>query len=130
MVDDFEPWRQLVCFMLEEQPDLQVVGEAKDGLEAIQKAIELKPDLVLLEIDLAGVTGLEVARRIAEAARNVKILFVSQINDADVIAAALSDGAYGYILKIDAGTELMPAISATVRGENFVNRQANGLKRP
>jgi DNA-binding NarL/FixJ family response regulator len=116
--------------MLEEQPDLQVVGEAKDGLEAIQKAIELKPDLVLMEINLAAVNGLEVARRMAEAARNVKILFVSQTNDADVIAAALSDGAYGYILKIDAGTELLPAIRATVRGEHFVNRQVNGLKRP
>jgi DNA-binding NarL/FixJ family response regulator len=83
--------------MLQDQPGLDVLGEAKDGLEAIQKATELKPDLVLLEIDLPKMNGLEVARRITQVAHNARILFVSQTRDRDVIAAALNDGAYGYV---------------------------------
>ena len=130
IVDDFDLWRQFVCSMLHEQPDLEVVGEAKDGLEAIQKATELNPDLVLLEIDLPRMNGLEAARHISEAAHNARMLFVSQIGDRDVIAAALNDGAYGYILKINAGTELLAALKAVLRGEHFVGSANAGLKRP
>ena len=120
LVDDFEPWRQFVCSMLHDQPDLEVLGEAKDGLEAVQKATELKPDLVLLEIDLPRMNGLEAARHITKAAHNARILFVSQIRDRDVIAAALNDGAHGYILKVNAVAELLPAIKAVLQGEHFV----------
>lgn len=123
VVDDLESWRRLISSKVEEHPDLQVVGEAKDGLEAIQKATELKPDLVLLDVDLPKVNGLEVARLIAGAVRNTKILFLSQIIDTDVISAALSDGAWGYILKIDAEAELFAAISAIIKGERFVSRR-------
>jgi len=123
VVDDLEPWRRLISSKVEEHPDLQVVGEAKDGLEAIQKATELKPDLVLLDVDLPKVNGLEVARLIAGAVRNTKILFLSQIIDTDVISAALSDGAWGYILKIDAEAELLAAIAAIIKGERFVSRR-------
>ena len=130
VVDDFEPWRRLVCSMLHKQPDLAVVGEAENGLEAIQKAAELNPDLVLLEIDLPKMNGLEAARRIGEAVHNAKILFVSQINDRDVIAAAMNDGAYGYVLKINAGAELVAAIKAVLRGEHFVGSGCEGQERP
>lgn len=123
VVDDLESWRRLISSKVEEHPDLQVVGEAKDGLEAIQKATELKPDLVLLDVDLPKVNGLEVARLIAGAVRNTKILFLSQIIDTDVISAALSDGAWGYILKIDAEAELFAAISAIIKGERFVSER-------
>lgn len=123
VVDDLESWRRLISSKVEEHPDLQVVGEAKDGLEAIQKATELKPDLVLLDVDLPKVNGLEVARLIAGAVRNTKILFLSQIIDTDVISAALSDGAWGYILKIDAEAELFAAISAIIKGERFVSKR-------
>jgi len=127
-VDDFEPWRRIVCSLLQEQPYLHVVGEAKDGVEAIQKATELKPDLVLLEVDLPKTNGLKAARHIREAAHETKILFLSQIRDTDVIGSALHDGASGYILKIDAGTELLAAIKAILRGENFVSRASERLK--
>ena len=130
VVDDFEPWRQLVCSVLQEQPDLQVVGEARDGLEAIQKATELKADLVLLDINIPKMNGLEAARLIHEAVPSAKILFVSQISDTAVIAAALNAGGFGYILKIDAGTELLAAIKAILRGENFESRASERLKRP
>jgi DNA-binding NarL/FixJ family response regulator len=101
---------------------LKVVGEARDGLEAVQKAIDLRADLVLMDIDLPKMNGLEAARRIGDAAQGARILFVTHINDRDVIAAALDDGACGYILKMDADAELLPAIRTIVRGERLGSR--------
>jgi len=120
VVDDYEPWRRLVCSLLQKESDLKVVGEARDGLEAVQKAIDLRADLVLMDIDLSKMNGLEAARRIGDAAQGARILFVSQINDTDVIEAALDNGASGYILKMDAEAELLPAIKAIVRGARLV----------
>ena len=122
VVDDYEPWRRFVCSMLQKESDWLLVGEAQDGFEAVQKATDLKPDLVLLDIDLSKMNGLKVARRICEADYRAKILFVSQINDTDVIGAALDDGACGYILKMDAEAQLIPAMKAIVRGQQFVSR--------
>jgi CheY-like chemotaxis protein len=73
VVDDYEPWRTLASKTLQENPELQVVGEASDGLEAIQKARELRPDLLLLDIGLPTVNGIEVARRILRYAPTTKI---------------------------------------------------------
>jgi len=106
--------------LLQKESDLKVVGEARDGLEAVQKAIDLRADLVLMDIDLSKMNGLEAARRIGDAAQGARILFVSQINDTDVIEAALDNGASGYILKMDAEAELLPAIKAIVRGARLV----------
>jgi DNA-binding NarL/FixJ family response regulator len=130
VVDDFEPWCRLVCSTLQKQPDLEVVGVAKAGLEAIEKAAELKPDLILLDMDLPDLNGLQVAKRIREALPIAKVLFVSQLQDADVIATALNSGACGYLLKMDAAAELLPAIKATLQGQQFISRASNRLKRP
>ena len=92
MVDDFEPWRHFVSSMLLIKPELQVVGEASDGLEAVQKAVELKPDLILLDISLPKLNGIEAARRIRKLAPESKIIFVSQESSADVVQEALSLG--------------------------------------
>ena len=121
LVDNFEPWRRLVCSRLEANEQLRVVGEAADGLEAVQKAHKLKPDLVLLDISLPNLNGFETARRITQLVPEAKILFVTQTNDADVVKAALSNGARGYLLKADAGSELLPAIETVLRGEKFVS---------
>jgi CheY-like chemotaxis protein len=64
VVDDFEPWRRFVCSTLEKAPDLRVIREVSDGLEAVQKAEELQPDLIVLDIGLPKLNGIEVARRI------------------------------------------------------------------
>jgi CheY-like chemotaxis protein len=79
-------------------------------LEAVQKAQELKPDLVLLDIGLPSLNGLEAAIRIVEVAPNAKIVFLTQDSDRDVVRAALSTGAQGYVLKPDAGTQLFTAL--------------------
>ena len=120
IVDDFEPWRRSVCSMLRENEELQVVGEAADGSEAVQKARTLQPDLILLDIGLPKLNGIDAARQIRLAIPGVKIIFVSQDNDEDVIRAVLRAGAQGYVLKANAGTELLPAIAAVADGHEFV----------
>jgi DNA-binding NarL/FixJ family response regulator len=121
IVDDYEEWRRQVGLLLQMRPELQVVGEAADGSEAVQRVEELKPDLVLLDIGLPKLNGIEVARRIRQLSPNSKIIFVSQDNSLDALQAALSTGAHGYVYKADAGRDLLAAIEAVLRGERFVS---------
>lgn len=121
LVDDCEPWRQSVRSILMKCEELHVVGDAADGLEAVQKAQRLQPDVILLDIGLPNVNGIEAASRIAQIAPSTKILFLTQNTDVDVLQAALSNWAQGYVLKVDAGCDLMPAIKAVLRGERFVS---------
>jgi CheY-like chemotaxis protein len=121
VVDDYEPFRRLVCSTLQKRPELQVIGEASDGLEAVQKAEELKPDLILLDIGLPTLNGIDVSRRISMVVPGAKILVVTQNNDADVARAVLSDGASGYVLKIEANRELLRAVEVVLQGGQFVS---------
>jgi DNA-binding NarL/FixJ family response regulator len=121
VVDDYEPWRRFVCSVLQKQPELEIVGEVADGLAAVQKAGELHPDVILLDIGLPSLNGIEAAHRISKLVPGAAILFVSQDNDEDVIAAALSNGAKGYVLKLNASSELLPALAAVLRGEHFLS---------
>ena len=120
VVDDFEPWRQRICGMLQACTDLRVVAEVRDGLEAVQKA-ELQPDLVVLDIGLPHLNGLEAAKRILQIAPGAKIIFLTTNNDRDVVRAALRDGAKGYVLKTDATRELLTAVRKVLGGEHFVS---------
>jgi DNA-binding NarL/FixJ family response regulator len=121
VVDDFEPFRRFVCSTLEERPELQVIGEASDGLEAVQKAKELQPDLICLDIGMPTLNGIEAAHQLSRLVPAAKILIISQNSDAEVIAAALSDGAKGYVLKQDAVQELLPAVESVMRGQRFIS---------
>jgi DNA-binding NarL/FixJ family response regulator len=121
VVDDYEPFRRFVCSKLESRRDLEVVGEASDGLEAVEKAQALKPDLILVDIGLPGLDGIEAARRISRLIPTARILFVSQISDADVVQEALSNGAKGYVWKQDAGIDLLPGVEAALLGAHFVS---------
>jgi DNA-binding NarL/FixJ family response regulator len=100
---------------------LRIVGVASDGFEAIQKAVELRPDVILLDIGLPRINGIEVARRIRRVAPKSKILFLSQEIDVDVVRVSLSDGD-GYVVKSDADDELFVAIEAVMQGKKFVSR--------
>jgi DNA-binding NarL/FixJ family response regulator len=121
VVEDFEPFRQFVASVVAKIPELQVVGEASDGLEAVRIAAELNPDLVLLDIGLPSLNGIEVAHRLCKTIPDSKVLFLTQETNAAVVRAALSSGARGYVLKSDAGSELLPAIESVLRGEAFLS---------
>ena len=121
-VDDHEPFRRLTSSLLEKRPEFQIIGQASDGLEAIQKAEELQPDLILLDIGLPKLNGMEAAKRIRILAPRTKILIVSQVSDSDVVGEALQLGAMGYVFKSNAGSELLPAIEAVLGGNQFVSK--------
>jgi DNA-binding NarL/FixJ family response regulator len=121
IVDDYEEWRRQIGFLFRVRPELRVIGEASDGLEAVQKAEELKPDLVLLDIGLSKLNGIEVARRLRELRSNAKIIFLSQDNSLDAVCAAMGTGANGYVYKAHAGSELLAAVEAVLRGERYLS---------
>jgi DNA-binding NarL/FixJ family response regulator len=121
VVDDFEPWRLSIISMIQEEPGLQVIHEASDGLEAVRMCQELQPDLVLLDVGLPKLCGLEVARQIRLASPDSKILFLSVIPSQDVVREALRIGAAGYVAKMDALRDLLPAVRAAVADQEFLN---------
>lgn len=126
VVDDYEPFRSFVCSTLGRRPELQIVGQASDGLEALQEAEKLQPDLILLDIGLPTVNGIAAARRIRVVSAKTKIVFISQESSTDVLQEAFSAGATGYLAKTDVGIELLIAISAVLRGERFVSSSLAG----
>lgn len=123
LVDDFILFRTLVSSILTKQPGYQIVGEAADGLEAVQRARELKPDLVVLDMCLPDLNGIEVARRIRRCSPDSTILFLTGINDPGLAREAFSAGARGYILKVDVTFELVEASIEVILGKRFVSRR-------
>jgi DNA-binding NarL/FixJ family response regulator len=119
LVDDFAPWRQVIVSMLAMKRELQVVGEASDGAEAVEKAVELKPDLILLDIGMPKMNGIEAARQIRRLAPESKIIFFSQESSDDVIQEAMSVGASDYVVKTLAGTDLLTAIESVSEQRQF-----------
>jgi DNA-binding NarL/FixJ family response regulator len=126
VVEDMEPFRRFIVSTLQTRPELQVVGEVSNGLDAVQKALELHPDLILLDIGLPKLNGIEAAQRIRRLSSQSKILFVSQESSADIVQQVLSLGACGYVVKMDAGRELLAAVDAVLRGEQFVGSRFAG----
>jgi DNA-binding NarL/FixJ family response regulator len=126
VVDDYEPFRQFICSTLRKRPELQIIGEASDGLEAVKKAQELQPDLIVLDIGLPSLNGIEAARRIRKLSPESKILFISQESSADLVQEALAIGALGYVVKAHAGSELLAAVEAVCQGRQFLSSSIRG----
>jgi DNA-binding NarL/FixJ family response regulator len=120
VVEDHEPFRRFVCSTLEKRPELQIVREVSDGQDAVRKAGELHPDLILLDVGLPSLNGIEAARQIRKLSHKSKILFVSQESDADVVQEAFRIGALGYVVKAHAGSDLLRAVQAVCEGKRFV----------
>jgi DNA-binding NarL/FixJ family response regulator len=120
VVDDFEPWRHFAASNLQTQPGLQIVGEASDGVDAVQKAQELQPDLILMDIGLPSLNGIEAARRIREKVPDAKVVFCSEHRSWDIVEEGIRTAA-GYVLKSAAGKDLLPAVAAVLRGEQFLS---------
>jgi DNA-binding NarL/FixJ family response regulator len=128
VVEDFEPFRRFVESILRKQPELQIVCEVSDGLEAVQKAQQLQPDLILLDIGLPTLNGVEAAQRIRKLSPKSKILFVSQETSTNVVHGALASGGSGYVLKMNARNELLTAVNAVLGGKRFVGAILAGNK--
>ena len=122
LVEDSEPFLDFVSSNLGLQPDLQVVGEALNGLEAVEKAEALQPDVILLDIGLPRLNGIDVARRIRKLVPHARIIFLSQESSPDVVAEAFRAGAWGYIFKVNASKDLPRALNAVTEGKQFVGR--------
>jgi len=129
VADDFRDWRRQVVSLFQARSEWQIIAEASDGSEAVQKADDLKPDLIVLDIGLPKLNGIEAARQIRQLSPNSKIVFLSQNDDRDVVRAALGIGAVGYVHKMDARSELLPAVYAVLRGEQFVSSSSNGFRK-
>jgi DNA-binding NarL/FixJ family response regulator len=119
IVDDSQAWRRAVCLFLQQQLNLVVICESADGLEAVQKSKELQPDLVLLDISLPNLNGLEAARQIRKVASGSRILFLSSYDYPELLCEALRIGALGFVVKSDVASDLLPAVTAVMRDEQF-----------
>lgn len=126
VVDDYEPWRLFISTTLKTRPELQVIGEALDGLEAVHRAQKLQPDLILLDIGLPTLNGIEAARQIRQLSPESKILFVSENHSWDIAQEALRSGGSGYIVKSDAGSDLLRGVEAVLKGKRFISRSLAG----
>ena len=126
MVDDFSAWRKFIRAKLQQCRGLQIVGEACDGIEALRKVQNLRPDMILLDIALPGLNGFELARQVRKQFTKIKILFVSENRSREIVEEALRIGSGGYVVKSDAETDLLPAMKAVVQRKQFVSASLLG----
>ena len=120
VAEDHQAWRRRIHSLLEVRPELQVICEVPDGLEAVQKAEELKPLLILLDIGLPTLSGIEAAKRIRSGCEQSKILFLTQESSAEVVQEALKSGALGYVYKSRAAVDLLSAIDSVLNDKIFL----------
>jgi DNA-binding NarL/FixJ family response regulator len=126
VVDDFLPFRSFTVSTLRKRPGFRIVEEAFDGEEAVQKANELKPDLVVLDIGLPVLNGIEAARRIRSVSPDSKIVFLTCNNSPDIAREAFDAGASAYVVKHDAANELIAAVEAVLQGRRYVSKKLAG----
>jgi DNA-binding NarL/FixJ family response regulator len=120
IVDDFESFREVTCRLLQGRFNDWTITEASDGCEAVRNAQQLRPDLILLDIGLPKMNGMNAARKMRIVSPNSKIIFVSQETSLDVIEECLRLGASGYVSKGRVGTHLLNAIDAVLQDKQFV----------
>ena len=132
VVDDHEIARKGIRSVLKSNPEIEIVGEVADGQIALKSAETLAPDIVLLDISLPGVSGIDVAKQLKRVCPRCQTIFVTQHDSLAVAKEALKTGAPGYVVKSDAGLELLPAIEAIRNGNTFVSHSLldRGLELP
>lgn len=121
VVDDFAPWRHFVISTIRKHWQLLLVGEADDGLRAIEKATELTPDLITMDIAIPTLNGIEASRRISDFLPKAKVVFLSENRSVEIVEHVLREGACGYVVKSSAASELLPAIETVLQGGRFVS---------
>jgi len=126
VVEDFAPFRRALCLILAKRPNLLVVGEVSDGLMAVSQARELQPDLILLDVGLPTLDGMEAARQIRTHCPASKILFVTLESSSHFVQEAFNVGAVAYVVKMRAGRDLLPAVDAALNGRQFRSAALSG----
>ncbi len=126
IADDHKMVRQGVRSLLEEEPDFDIVGEAADGVEAVDLAKQLKPDILVTDLKMPRLNGLQVARRLRKAVPDTRIIVLTMIDDEVYVAEALEAGAQGYVVKDSGIDELIEAIHTVGRGGCFISRRIDG----
>ena len=121
LVDDQAMFREGVRSLLEGEPDLEVVGEVEDGRQAVQTALTLAPDVVLMDITMPQLDGIEATRQIRSQNDAIKVLILTMHDNEDVFFRSISAGASGYVLKRSGGVELMSAIRSTHEGHSYLS---------
>ena len=121
VAEDFAPFRHFVRSTLSQRPNLQIVAEVSDGHEAVQKAEELKPELMLLDVGLPTLNGIAAARQILKLIPDAKIIFVTQESSGELAEEAFKSGARGYVVKTRAGSDLLAAVDAVLEGRQFIS---------
>jgi len=117
LADDHALFREGLGMIIANQPDMEVVGEASDGLEAVIKAAELRPDLILMDVQMPGVDGIEAVRRIKNETPAVTIVMLTVREDEEKLFEALKNGAQGYLLKKMHSAELIDMLRRALAGE-------------
>jgi len=126
VVEDYRPFRRILCQLLRQRPDVLIVGEAADGLDGIRQAEALRPDVVVLDIGLPILNGIEAAGQIRARVPDARLMFVTIESSLDVVDQAFSSGAHGYVYKPRAHRDALPVLDAIIRGGRFVS---GGLER-
>ena len=126
LTDDHTLFRQGVRRLLEGEADFEVVGEASDAGQAVEKARELKPDIVLMDIGMPGLSSFEAARQIRKNRPETKILFLTMYEDEDYLVQCLEAGAAGYVLKDTAAPQLLTAVRDVYKGGKYLSSQVLG----
>lgn len=121
LADDHSVVRSGFRALLSAQPDLEVVGEAKDGRDAVEQTIALKPDVVVMDVTMPNLNGIEATRRVAQEAPRVRVLALSMHKDAVYVREILRAGARGYLLKDSGEQDLINAVRALAKGEGFIS---------
>lgn len=121
LTDDHTLFRHGVKTLLSAEPDIEVVGEATDASEAIAKAAELRPDMVLMDIGMPGISCFEAVREIRKVRPEVKVLFLSMYDDEDYLVQCMEVGASGYVLKDSPAPQLLAAIRDISRGGSYLS---------
>lgn len=121
LADDHALFREGVRALLEAQEDIQVVGEVEDGRSAVTEAVRLRPDVVLMDITMPRLDGVEATRQVTARAARVKVLMLTMHDSEEVFHRSLGAGAAGYVLKRSGGLELVGAIRATHEGNTYLS---------
>jgi DNA-binding NarL/FixJ family response regulator len=127
VVDDHPIVRRNVCSLLRAESDFDVACDVADGLRAVDKAAEIQPHVVVLDITMPHLDGFEAARRIRRVAPSAEILFLSQLDTTETIRQAFSCGARGYVVKSDAAKELVAAVRAVGEKRQYLNARFAAL---